>query len=169
MAINYTALPGSRPNNIIPKACYLARIEIAEMKTPKQEGKKDYLNLRYALQTPEGKNVGKIYDILSESEQPLMQFKLQRFIQALELPITGVFELKDLVKMVLNKQLLVDVCPERKDGQDTGRNVVDVSAADIYYNIAEASRVLNGVTLPASDNRINAPDAEDAGEEADSY
>lgn len=166
MPINFNELPGNKPSSNIPKGCYLGTIETAEMKTPKTAGKKPYLNMRLALATAEGKPVGKIFDIIAESEAALAQFKLQRFVTALNLPITGEFELSDLVKMVQNKKLLVDVCPEKKDGQPTGRDVVDVSSADIYYNLAEASRVFNGVTLNLADNnKINAPDAADAGDD----
>lgn len=169
MAINYTSLPTNKPSSNIQKGCYVGIIEIAEMKSPKDTTKKKYLNLRLGLTTPDGKNVGKVYDILTESEQPTAQFKLGRFITALNLPITGSFELADLVKMVQNKKLLVDICPEKKDGQPTGRDVVDVFSGDIYYDLAEASRKFEGVNLMPADNRINAPDAADAGGEDDPY
>lgn len=166
MAIDFSKLPGSKPSSNVPKACYIGVIESAEMKAPKNDPtKKKYLNMRLGLSTPDGKSVGKIFDSLFDSDAALAQFKLSRFITALELPITGDFELADLTKMIVNKRLLVDVCPEKKDGQPTGRDTVDVFTGDIYYSLAEASRKLEGVTLNQADNRINAPDAADAGDD----
>lgn len=162
--INFNALPGAKPSSNIPKGCYVAVIETAEMKQGKDEAKPKYLNMRFGLSTGTGKTVGKVFDILTESDAAIPQFKLRRFIEALGLPITGGFELKDLVKIIVNKKMLVDICPEKRDGQPTGRDQVDVSSGDIYYSFAEASRKLEGVVASNASNTINAADAEDAGD-----
>jgi len=164
--INFNALPGKKPVTEVQKGCYIATIEAAEMKPVKDasSGKPPYLNMRLALADSSGRSYGKVFDIISESEQELARFKLRRFIEALAIPITGNFELRDLPKIIVGKQMLVDIAPEKRDGVLTGYSTVDISSGDIYYNLAEASRKLEGYTVNATpaDNRINAPDAEDA-------
>lgn len=159
MSINFDTLPTSNPGGgVVPKGTYFATIDKAEMRTPKprDDGSvgKPYLNLQLSLQTADGKAAGKLFDILSESDHELVRYKLRRFIEALEIPITGNFELKDLTKIVVGKKLIVDVAPDKQN-----RSAVDVFSGDIYYSVAEASRIFGnnaGLTGP-----INAPDAED--------
>lgn len=145
MAINFNSLPTEKPamGTIIPKGQYLASIAKSEMKTGKDTTKPPYLSIEMDVKDiPSNTNMGKIWAILTESEQPLPRYQLQRFIKALELPITGDFELKDLTKMVNGKSLLVDIAPEeRTDGKEAQRSVVDVLSGDIFYPAAGATPV----------------------------
>lgn len=161
MAINFNELPNSNPGGgyNIPKGTYFALIEKAEMRTPKAKDDgsigKPYLNLQLSITTPDGKSVGKLFDIISESNHELVRYKLRRFIEALELPITGDFELRDLPKVIINKKFIVDIAPDKQ-----GKAAVDVFSGDIYYSVAEAARIFgNNAGLTGT---INAPDAEDA-------
>lgn len=139
MAINFNTLPTERPSGgaIIPKGKYEATIVKSEMKQGKDSTKPPYLNIEMDItDIPSGTNMGKLWAILTESEAPLPRYQLSRFIKALELPITGEFDLKDLTKMINGKKLLVDIVPEdRKDGQDPQRSIVDALSADIFYPI----------------------------------
>jgi hypothetical protein len=166
MTINFNSLPNDRPNALPIPGQYFAIIEKAEMKTPADTSKPDYLNLTLALQDKNGKSCGKIFDILSESDADIIRYKIGRFITALELPITDAFELKDLTKIVTGKKMIVDVTiddPKKKnpDSPYQAKAVVDVFSGMVYYPLAEASTIF-GIQAPTG--AINAPDAQDAGE-----
>jgi hypothetical protein len=169
MAINFNSLPSDRPNATAAPGQYYATIEKAEMKTPTTPGKKDYLNLTLNLTDKDGKSAGKIFDILSESDADIIRYKIQRFITALEIPINGAFELKDLVKIVPNKKLIVDITvddPKKKDPNSpySPKAVVDVFSGQIYYPIAEAAAIFGTPNTGVDqDAKVDAPDADDAG------
>ncbi len=155
MAINFNSLPSEKPSvgTIIPKGTYRVKIAKADMRQPKDETKPEYLNLELdvtdeASMTP----MGKMWAIITESEAPLPRYQLSRLIKALNLPITGEFELKDLTKMVVNKELRADICPEEpKDGSAPKKSVIDVSA-EIFYP-------LNDTTMVAAEAIFSAPEA----------
>lgn len=157
MAINFNALPSDKPFNVPEAGTYYATIESAEMKQGKDLSKPPYLNLKYKLKTVDGKNAGTIFDIIAESEHNLMQYKLKRFLLAIGLSFEGEFELKDIAKLCVGKEIIVDTKVE-KDNQDRDRAVVDIMLNEIYYNISEAKEVFGDL----ADNQINASDAEDA-------
>lgn len=171
MAINFNSLPNNRPNQLPTPGKYYATIEKAEMTKPKDPTKPPYLNLTLALQDKNGKSCGKIFrDMLSESDNDIIRYKIQRFITALGLPITDTFELKDLVKIVTGKKLIVDVTiddPKKKDPNSpyAPSPVVDIFSGMIYYPLSEAAALFG--TDPTGTEEVNAPDADDAG--ADTY
>ena len=161
MAIAFDDLPTNKPTNVIKKGSYYATIEVAEMRQPKDPTKPLYLNLLLALKDGSGKSVGKIYDILTETDKPLLKYKLSRFIKALKLENTlTTFELSDLCKIIKNKELIVDVIPEKQNNEETGRTVVDVFTNEIYYPISEAKNIFKGT--PADVEVIDEDDAEDS-------
>lgn len=132
MAINMNSLPTEKPSmsSIIPKGCYLAKIDKAEMKTPKS-GNADYFSAECSITDPASNTgMGKFWINLFESEANLPRYQLRRFIEALGLNIQGEFELKDLTKITVGKSLLVDICPE--DKPDPQRSIVDISAECFY-------------------------------------
>ena len=131
MAINMNSLPTEKSTfSIIPKGSYIAKIVKAEMKTPKNGGK-DYFSAECDITDPASNTgMGKFWINLFESEANLPRYQLRKFIEALRLNIQGEFELKDLTKMVNNKSLVVDICPE--DKPDPQRSIVDISA-DCFY------------------------------------
>lgn len=163
MAINFNALPTDKPNAIIPAGTYYATIEKAEMKPPKPKNGvqgPDYLNLTLGIKDKNGKSMGKIFDMLSESDHELVRYKVQRFITALEIPIVGNFELKDLCKIVQGKQFIVDSAIQPgKDGYPD-KAVVDIFTNEIYYPMAKASEIFGATE--GGDSVINAADAADA-------
>lgn len=161
MAINFDALPNSAPLNMPPKGTYYATIDKAEMKAPKDPAKPKYLNMQLALKTQEGKNAGKIFDMLFDSNHEVVRYKLRRFIEALELPIAGAFELSDLCKIVTGKQFIVDITKDEK--ANPPKAVVDVFTNQIYYPLSEASAIFGDSAVV-----INAPDAADANQSGDS-
>lgn len=138
-SINFNSLPSEKPafGTIIPKGNYLATIKKAEMKSGQDETKPPYLNIETDIVDPVSKNeMGKFWFNLTESSANLPRYQLKRFIQALNLPITGEFELKDLTKMVVNKQLMIDITPEeRKDDKPAQRSIIDINAGDMFYPV----------------------------------
>lgn len=158
MAINFDSLPGNKPFSVPNPGTYYATIEAADMKQGKDASKPPYLNLKYKLKTQDGKAAGVIFDIIAESEHSLMQYKLKRFLIALGITFEGEFELKDISKLCVGKEIIVDTkIEEGTDGRQS-RAVVDLFTNEIYYNISEANEVF-GETATAV---INASDAEDA-------
>lgn len=141
MAINFNSLPTDKPNALPENGTYYATIESAEMKQGKDPTKPPYLNIALALKDKDGKSCGKIFDIISESDKELVQYKLARFILALDLARLGTFELVDLVKIIKNKQLIVDVKQEEARDGYPAKAVVDVFAGSIYYPMSEATNI----------------------------
>lgn len=132
MAINMNSLPTEKGSTfaIIPKGSYIAKIVKAEMRTPKSGGK-DYFSAECDITDPASNtDMGKFWINLFESEANLPRYQIRRFIEALRLNIQGEFELKDLTKMVNNKSLKIDICPE--DAPEPKRSVVDISAECFY-------------------------------------
>lgn len=131
--ISMNSLPTEKPSmgTIIPKGQYLAKIKKAEMRQPKDDTKPMYFSAECDITDPvSGTAMGKFWINLFESEAPLARYQLSRFIYALELPIQGEFELKDLTKMVNGKELKVDIMPE--DKPEPQRSVVDITAECFY-------------------------------------
>ena len=168
MAINFNSLPINKPNALPENGAYYATIEAAEMKQGKDPTKPPYLNIALALKDKNGKACGKIYDILSESDKKLVQYKLARFLIALDLAKLGMFELVDLVKIIKNKQLIVEVKQEEAKEGYPAKAVVDVFAGSIYYPTSDASVIFGTTTTPTTESvntddvlTINASDAAD--------
>jgi hypothetical protein len=136
MPINFDALPSDAPNNLPEDGQYRAKIEKAEMKVSPTSGN-TYLNLALAL-SKDGKGYGKIFDIITESDNDIQRYKLRRLIEALNIPMHGSFELRDLTKIIVGKSMLVDVIQEHKEGK-RDKAVVDVFKGLIYYPIEEAA------------------------------
>lgn len=158
MAINFNSLPSNRPTNLPPTGTYYAVIESAEMRQGQDPTKPPYLNMCLALKDKSGRAVGKIYDILSESDKELVQYKLARFLMALDLAKLGTFELADLAKLIKNKQLIVDVKQEESQNGYPAKAVVDVFKNMIYYPMSEASVIFNIPQETAQETAVqNAP------------
>lgn len=157
MAINFNSLPIDKPNALPENGTYYATIESAEMKQGKDPTKPPYLNIALALKDKNGKACGKVFDILSESDKELVQYKLARFLIALDLAKLGVFELVDLVKIIKNKQLIVDIKQEEARDGYPAKAVVDVFAGSIYYPISDAT-VLFGKEAPKAAEQTNNDD-----------
>lgn len=175
MAINYDALPSTKPQSVLPAGYYMATIVKAEMKRSQNTGS-EYLSLQYDLN--DGKGVtGKLFDLQMESEKEFLRYKLQRFLTALNLNLSGSFELKDLCKLVNGKKFVIDVGVE--DNEQYGkRNTVNSFEHEIYYSINEWASLTAAPTDPfnaveediptptdSDAPAINAADALDSNEE----
>lgn len=143
MAINYDALPSTKPASTIPAGFYKATIVKAEMRTSKNTGN-SYLSIQYDLNNGAGVT-GKLFDMQFDSEKEFLRYKLQRFLTALQLNLQGSFELKDLCKLVNNKQLVVDITIEDAKDGNPARNVINSFDHEIYYPISEWASLVGGV------------------------
>lgn len=160
MAINFDNLPSDKPYGAAEPGCYIGLIEKAEMKQPKDASKPQYLNLQIALTNKDGKSCGKVFDIITESEHSLARYKLGRFVQALELDLSGEMELKDLTKIVVNKKMILDIT-NKADAKNIDRAVVDALKDEIYYPMSKANEKL-GIAVEGAEEGIWEADAEDA-------
>jgi hypothetical protein len=168
MPISFNSLPSEKPNKLPEKGKYILTILKAEMKTPSDPKKPDYLNMQLALTNGNGVGAGNIYDMLSESDNEIVRYKLQRFITALGLEILDTFELKDLCKVIVGKQLIGDITHEKpKEGSPyPPKAIIDVFSDEIYYPMSMAPEFFAANEIPfevvdAATPLINAPDAAD--------
>lgn len=165
MAINYDSLPSVKPESTVPAGFYKATIIKAEMRVSKNSGQ-SYLSVQYDLN--DGKqNVGKLFDMQFDSEKEFLRYKLQRFLTALRLDLRGTFELKDLCKLICNKQLIVDVTIEPAKDGNPARNAINSFDHEIYYPISEWASLVPSTETAAIPNSamptpIAASDAADA-------
>lgn len=163
MAINYDALPSTKPQNVLPAGYYMATIVKAEMKRSTNTGS-DYLSLQYDLNNGAGVT-GKLFDLQMESEKEFLRYKLQRFLTALNLNLSGTFELKDLCKLVNGKKFIVDVTVE-DNAQYGKRNTINSFEHEIYYPINEWASLTSSTAVPtgldAVEDDVPAPTDADA-------
>jgi hypothetical protein len=121
---------------------YRAKIMEAEMRAPKTDpSKPDYLNLKLTLFDKDNKNCGSIYDIISESDSSVVQYKVGRFVRACGIPLTGKMELRDLSKIVKGKTFVVDVNHDKPQAGKQPRAQVDVFSGGAYYLDAEFDEI----------------------------
>ena len=167
MAINYDELPQERPTGgLLEAGKYKADILKAEMK--RSQAGAEYMALTFDLTGSEGEK-GKLWDTFFDSDKELPRYKLQRLITALNLNLTGLFELKDLCKIVAGKQIIVDVGVDEKNERGP-RNTVDVFKGEIYYPISEwASLTGDFITVSAPDAEPDDSVATPVANEADEY
>lgn len=158
--INFQNLPTQAPNSLPEKGIYLFTIVDSKMRTS-QSGT-DYLEIKAELSKADGKKVATIFDRIMDIDSDVPRYKLRQFIQALQLPITGEFQLSDLPKMINGKKILADITHEKsRDPQYPDKAIVDPFSAEVYYPISRASELL-GVPAAGSAAPINASDAADA-------
>lgn len=177
MAINYDALPSTKPSATVPAGFYKATIIKCEMRTSKSTGN-SYLSVLYNLNNGK-EDVGKLYDMQFDSEKEFLRYKLQRFLTALRLDLKGTFELKDLCKLINNKQLVVDITVEPAKDGNPERNAINSFDHEIYYSINEWASLTAGeaTNVPVEDvpthtdvdAPIEADDALDAALDTEEY
>lgn len=165
--ISFDSLPSRPARQNIAEGFYYAKIENAEMRQPQDATKPEYLNLLFSLTDAKHQAAGKVYDRITESDNQYQQYKLRRFIDALGLADTlkaaGNFELKDLCKIIKNKELIVELVQEkdRQTKEPTGQTVVNVFGDYIYASLAEAKEIFAEESLTTL-TVIDEPDAADA-------
>lgn len=158
--INFQNLPTRAPNSLPDKGVYVYTIENAQMR---RSANNEYLEIKAVLSKGDGKKVATIFDRIMDIESDIPRYKLRQFIQALNLPIVGEFQLSDLTKMVIGKRILADITHEKsKDPQYPDKAIVDPFSAEVYYPMSRADELLGLITpAGAETGAINASDAAD--------
>lgn len=160
MSINFDALPKENPYALPEAGVYHAHIAEAEMKQGKDIAKPPYLNLKYQLSDANGNNKGTLYDIISESDSSVVQYKIARFIRACGIPLTGSMELKDIAKVVAGRDIVVDVSIDNK--QNPPRAQVDLFSRQAFYLPQEFEEVYALVNPPKGElNEFNSGNDEE--------
>lgn len=129
--MNFNALTKEKPVNLVTDGNYRARIATAEMKENKN-GK--YISIRLDILDEEDKRLNGVFDVLSESDAEMMQYKIYRFIRATGIELPENFTLKTILDNIANaKEFKVDITTQKQEGYSP-RNVVNV-AKDLYYTL----------------------------------
>ena len=131
MAINFDELPKTNESafTILENGTY--RCKIKEAKIPNG---KDYLQVIFAVTGNNGQSTT-IFDNFVDSDKPLPRYKLAQLIRALKIPLTGSFELKDLPKIIVGKELMAAIKQEQNEGY-SARNVINAFDDEIFYPLA---------------------------------
>lgn len=146
MSINFDSLPTEKPFALPPEGFYKAKIIKAEMRAAKNEALPPELNMTYALTNAAGKKCGNMFDTLRESDKPAQLYKISRFVKALGLELSGSIELKDLAKLVVNKELVVDLEHNKYTSSKTGKEMANAQVAlfreECYYPIEDFEKLI---------------------------
>jgi hypothetical protein len=158
MGINFDSLPTENPYALPPQGIYKAKITKAEMKAGPNG---PYLNLTYALSDGKGKRFGNLFDMLSESTHQAVLYKIGRFVSALKLNLKGNCELKDLAKIVVGREMCVDITHQPDKRNETKiRAQIKLFGSECYWPIEQYNE------LAALNNNAE-DDSEDAAPEND--
>lgn len=144
MAIQFDTLPKEGPFALPKPDVYKAKIVEAEMrkaksKNPDGTDKPPYLNLKYQLTDHDGKGCGAIFDIIAESDSSVVMYKTGRFVSACGIPLVGAMELSDIAKLVLNKEIVVDVNHDTSGSRP--RAQVDIFTREAYYPVGQFDEI----------------------------
>lgn len=175
MAINFNTLPKDNPFSVPDSGYYKFKIIKAEMKTPGEQAKnqKPYLNMTLALINAAGVKAGNIFDALRDSDQQVQLFKLGRFTEAIGLHLTGNVELRDLAKLVVNKEGITEI-ENSEDFRDKDKPVHDrrrqaqvkIFGSDAYWPLTEWDALVPDAAAAVADDGPAPWDEEFTGEDA---
>lgn len=155
MAIKFDRTEAKSPNQLPADGYYYGRITDAVMKQPKDVTKNEYLNITYELFDETKTKVGVVFDILTESDKPFMEYKLKRWGQAIGLAGKEFAGLADIAKIAKGKVIIFRTKVEKNE-QYGDRAVVDIGDEGIYYSKNEASSFFETVSAPKK-SKENAP------------
>lgn len=105
---------------------YKAKIDKAEMRTSSKTGE-PYLSFQLRIRNHQDKPCGVVFDMLMDptGKSVGLQTKMKRFVIAVGLQALENFELKDLLKLIPGRELVVDITVKPdQNGNDRGQ--VDV-------------------------------------------
>ena len=164
MSVNFDKLPDKNPGGATAApGFYKFTVTKAEMRQPKDLTKPPYLSMTYGLNDITGKKYGNMFDSQYDSPAEIMQFKLQRFANAIGLKLKGSVDLKDLAKLVVNRSGVVEVenVPNYKDATRMDAST-RLFGSDCYWPLSEFATLVSGAAPDMS-----TPDADAAFEFSD--
>jgi len=139
MSINLDAVPDKNPSAPIDEGTYLATVTKTKMSQPNDINKGEYLHVEYSVEGTDGSK-GAFSDNHYDSDSSYLQFKLKRFLTALDLQLTGEIELKDIEKLVQVGSKLVLVVrhstSEWKGVKKTDAEI-DIFGSDCFYPVSD--------------------------------
>lgn len=164
MAINFDSLPSENPNGrLLPAGPYKIKIVEAKMLDSKSSNN-TYLALTYQLTNTDGVACGKLWDNFFDSDKELLRYKLSRLITALGIKLSGSFELKDLAKIVVNKEMVGYIGTDAK--ATPPRNTIDVFKDEIFYPVSEWATFTGADVDDMFTEEVSASDAVDEADES---
>ena len=133
---NFDTLPKKNPNNI-EAGIYQFVVKTAEMRSPKDTSRPDYINVKLDLFDKCGNSVGSIYDGQFDSDNAAMQYKLSRFVHAIGLDLQGNVTLEQISKLLVGRTGAVSVTMQKDQRDGSQKPAVDVFGSDIYWTKVE--------------------------------
>lgn len=162
--LNYNALPKDKPAGsgftVVPDGNYIATIKTAVMKKGKDSGN-DYLEIQMQCISEDGKHSAIVYDKLFDSDKPLLQYKMKRFLDGIKVNLQGDFTLADLSKVIVGKRLVVVLKTEENPGYSP-RNAVNAFDDNVYMPLTQNNTPVPAHPADNSDLPFDASDATDA-------
>lgn len=131
MAIIFDNIPSTKPSGKIEvePGKYTAKVFKAEMQTGKASGN-DFLSVSFKLDKG-----GFVNEAFTDNDKPFNQWKIGRLCKACGVSLEGEFQLKDLIKVIRGKNVILDVTMN-----DRGYPSVDYSSDnDGMYPVEEES------------------------------
>lgn len=107
--INFDKVPDNNPYSVPDEGYYVFKCINANMRSPKDPSKKDYLNVQMMLVDKTGKKAGTFFDNFFDSDASAILYKLGRFVKAINLNLTGNVELKDIAKLLPGKEGVLEI------------------------------------------------------------
>jgi hypothetical protein len=146
MAINFTQAPKDNPFEVPKAGFYRFKIVKAEMKTPNDKTKNDYLNLQMTLSDKNNKKVGTMFDKVYDSESSALLYKAGRLVNAVGLELSGSVELKDLAKLLVNKEGILETEVDTYNNKEYAK--VKTFGTECYWPLSELESLM-GTAQPA--------------------
>lgn len=126
--INFDNLPKTNEAafTVLENGTYPCKIKDAKIPVGK-----DYLQVIFTVTGNNGMTTT-IFDNFFDSDKPLPRYKLAQLIRALRIPLTGNFELKDLPKIIVGKELIAAVKQEQSENYPL-KNIINAFDDEIFY------------------------------------
>lgn len=160
MSINFDQLPKDNPFALIPIGYYKFVVAKAEMKPNKDPAKKPFLVITFSLTDSKGNKRGNLFDrIMDNTTTPALLYKTGRFCNAIGVVLTGEVDLKDLAKLIVGKQGVLEV-EHSKDTRtgaapDAVQAQVKLFGSDCFWPLSEWDRLIEDAgtdgTTPATE------------------
>lgn len=155
MAINFDKLPDTAGGGfaMVPEGFHKAKIIKAEMRPARDTSLPDELNITLECYDTKGNKLGLVWDTLKDSDKQAQQYKIKRlFIDALNMDLSAMVELKDLAKLIQGKEVIVDIEHNEYNGKTSAR--VSMFNNEMYYPTSMEAELLGtgGITAAVDDD-----------------
>lgn len=103
--ISFDKLPENKPNsNSVAAGRYNAKVFKTQMVKSKNNPDMEYLNVSFQVN-----GGGFVNENYFDSDKPFILYKLGRLLKACNIELAGDFSLKDVAKVIANKEVVIDV------------------------------------------------------------